>query len=157
MRTGEPTTDKIYGYDFWEYLRRNPRANAAANGAMRSPSKAMTPAVTAGHDWKQFPVIADVGGGIGTQLVSILDTSPSSRGILFDQPHLGVEAISHDRMDAIGGNFCEAVPEGADAYLLRWILHDWEDNGAVTILESLRRSMKPTVGLIVVEVSFVGI
>jgi O-methyltransferase domain len=151
LTTGQSPTEKLYGHDFWEHLRRNPTANAATNGAMRSASEAMTPAVTAAYEWSQFPVIADIGGGIGTQLVSILDASPSSRGILFEQPHLGAESISHKRMENIGGNFFEAVPAGADAYLLRWILHDWADEKAATILASLRRSMKPTAQLILVE------
>jgi hypothetical protein len=79
------------------------------NGAARSASVAMTPAVTAAYAWSQFPVIADIGGGVGTQLVSILDASPSSKGILFDQPHLGAESISHARIQVIGGNFFESV------------------------------------------------
>ena len=151
VRTDMPSLDKIYGHDYWELLRRNPKANTANNGAMRSASVAMTPAVTAAYEWSQFPVIADIGGGIGTQLVSILDASPYSKGILFDQPHLGPESISHSRMEVIGGNFFESVPRGADAYLLRWILHDWADPEAATILGSLRRAMKPTARLVVVE------
>src|SRR5262249_17122177 len=88
VRTGEPSVEKIHGYDYWELLRRNQQANAAMNEAMRAATVAMTPAITAAYEWNQFRVIADIGGGIGTQLVSILDASPSSRGILFDQPHL---------------------------------------------------------------------
>src|SRR5262245_36169660 len=151
VRADMPSVDKIYGHDYWAVLRRNPKANTANNGAMRSASVAMTPAVTAAYEWSQFSVIADIGGGIGTQLVSILDASPSSRGILFDQPHLGPESISHNRMEVIGGNFFESVPMGADAYLLRWILHDWAELEAAAILGSLRRAMKPTARLIVVE------
>ena len=151
MRIEMPSLDKIYGHDYWELLRRNPIANAANNGAMRSASVAMTPAVTAAYEWSQFPVIVDIGGGIGTQLVSILDGSPSSKGILFDQPHVGAESISHKRIEAIGGNFFESVPTGADAYLLRWILHDWADAEAAVILGSLRRAMKPIARLMVVE------
>jgi len=151
VRTGEPSLDKIYGHDFWELLRRNPQANAAMNEAMRSMSGAMTVAVTAAYKWSQFPVIADIGGGIGTQLASILDASPSSKGILFDQPRVGAESISHNRMEFIGGDFLESVPTGADAYLLRWILHDWADMEAAAILGSLRRAMKPTARLIVIE------
>jgi O-methyltransferase domain/Dimerisation domain len=101
VRTEMPSLDKIYGHDYWELLRRNPQANAVNNGAMRSASVAMTPAVTAAYEWSQFAVIADIGGGIGTQLVSILDASPSSRGILFDQPHLGPESISHNRLPGV--------------------------------------------------------
>jgi len=151
VKTEMPSLDKIYGHDYWELLRRNPQANAANNGAMRSASVAMTPAVTAAYEWSQFPVIADIGGGIGTQLVSILDASPSSKGILFDQPHLGAESISHNRMEVIGGDFFKSVPRGADAYLLRWILHDWAEPEAAAILGSLRLALKPTARVIVVE------
>jgi O-methyltransferase domain/Dimerisation domain len=151
VRTGGPSVEKVYGYDFWELLRRNSQASAAMNGAMRSASVAMTPVVTAAYKWSQFPVIADIGGGIGTQLVSILDASPESKGILFDKPHLRAESIAHDRMEPISGDFFEWVPAGADAYLLRFILHDWADAEAAVILGSLRRAMKPTVRLIVVE------
>jgi hypothetical protein len=151
VRAGEPSLDKIYGYDFWELLRRNPDAHGAMNEAMRSVSVAMTPAVTAAYEWSHFPLIADIGGGIGTQLVSILDASPSSRGILFDQPRIGSEPIYHSRMEIIAGDFFESVPAGADAYLLRWILHDWADMEAAAILGSLRRAMKPSARLIVIE------
>ncbi len=94
---------------------------------------------------------ADIGGGIGTQLISILDVSPASRGILFDRPQLGAEPIAHDRMEVIEGDFFESVPAGADAYLLHWILHDWADVEAAAILRSLRQTMRPTARLIVVE------
>ncbi len=151
VRTGRPSVEKVFGYDFWELLRRNPQASAAMNRAMRSGSVAMTPAVTAAYKWSQFPVIADIGGGIGTQLVSILDTCPASKGILFDRPHLAAESISHDRMEAIGGDFFDSVPTGADAYLLRFILHDWADVQAAAILGSLRQAIKPAARLIVVE------
>ena len=151
VRTGKPSLDKIYGHNYWELLRRNPRANEAMNGAMRSASEAMTPTVTAAYEWNQFPLIADIGGGIGTQLVSILDAFPCSKGILFDQPHVAEESISHNRMEVIGGDFFESVPTGADAYLLRFILHDWAEKEAAAILGSLRRSMKPTAHLILVE------
>ena len=125
VRTEMPSLDKIYGHDYWELLRHNPQANAVNNEAMRSASVAMTPAVTAAYEWSRFPVIADIGGGIGTQLVSILEASPASKGILFDKPYLRAESISHDRIGVISGDFFESVPTGADAYLLRWILHDW--------------------------------
>jgi O-methyltransferase domain len=96
-------------------------------------------------------MIADIGGGIGTQLASILDAAPSPKGILFDQPHLKSEAISHDRMEVVSGNFFESVPRSGDAYLLRWILHDWADPQALGILRTWHRSIKPTASLILVE------
>jgi hypothetical protein len=151
VRTGEPAIEKIYGHDYFELLRRNPRASTAMNGAMRAATEAMTPAVTAAYDWSQLGVIADIGGGIGTQLVSILDASPLSRGVLLDQPHLAAEAIRHDRVEMVGGDFFEAVPAGADAYLLRFVLHDWDDADAARILGSVRRAIPPAGRLIVIE------
>jgi O-methyltransferase domain/Dimerisation domain len=151
VRTGMPSIDKIYGYDFWELCRRNPQADEAMNEGMRSLSELITPSVTAAYEWNQFPLVADVGGGIGTQLISILDASPTSKGILFDRPHVAAKSTPHHRMRVVGGSFFESVPAGADAYLLRWILHDWAEPEAAAILRSLRRSMKPTARLILAE------
>ncbi|HEY2534921.1 MAG TPA: methyltransferase [Xanthobacteraceae bacterium] len=151
VRTARPSLEKIYGYDFWELLQRDLGASEAFNGAMRSASAIMTPAVTAAYEWARFPLIADIGGGVGTQLVSILDSSPGSKGILFDKSYLRAESIAHDRIEFLGGDFFKSVPTQADAYLLRFVLHDWSDVEAADILESVRRAMKPTARLIVVE------
>jgi hypothetical protein len=151
IRTGKSSVDKIYGYDFWEFLRHNSQANEAMNGAMLSLGKAMTPAITAAYDWGQFQVIADIGGGIGSQIVSILDTFPLSKGIVFDQPHVVVESLRHDRLAAVGGNFFVSAPPGADAYLLRFVLRDWSDEDAAAILRCICRAMKPSATLILAE------
>ena len=151
VRTGTPSLEKAFGIDFWEFVRQRPEAGTLFNDSVRAASEGMTHAVTAAYAWSRFPLIADIGGGIGTQLASILDAAPTSKGILFDQPHMASEAISHDRMQTVSGNFFAAVPTGADAYVLRWILHDWPDAKAAAILGSLRRSIKPAARLILVE------
>jgi hypothetical protein len=151
VRTGTPSIDKVFGVDFWEFGRQHAEAGILFNDSVRGASEAMTPAVTAAFDWSQFPLIADIGGGIGTQLASILDASPTSKGILFDQPHMASDAVSHDRMRTVSGDFFAAVPTGADAYVLRWILHDWSDAKAAAILGSLRRSMQPAARLVLVK------
>lgn len=151
VRTGRPSLDEVYGHDFWELLRRDSRASEAFNRAMRSASTTVTPAVTAAYDWSQHPLIADIGGGIGTQLVSILDASPTSNGILFDKALLHADLIPHDRIEFMEGDFFESVPSQADVYLLRFILHDWSDAEAAAILACVRRCMKPTARLIVIE------
>jgi O-methyltransferase domain/Dimerisation domain len=151
VNTETASFDKVHGCDLWEFHRLNPEVDATFNEAVRNFSKGMTPIVTAAYEWKQFPVIADIGGGIGAQLISILDASPSTRGILFDQPHVGANPIGHERMEVVGGDFFESVPEGADAYLLRFILHDWSDPKAAAILATVRKAMKPSARLMVVE------
>jgi hypothetical protein len=118
---------------------------------MRLIGKLNSPAVAQSYEWSRFPVIADIGGGIGSLLVDILDAYPSCRGILFDQPKVVQQAISHDRLESIGGDFFQSVPAGADAYILRWIIHDWAESEAVALLSKVRESMKPGARLVLLE------
>ena len=140
VKNGQTGYDQLMGRSAWEFLQSNPEQQANFNSAMRDLSASMTPAVTASYDWSKFSVIADIGGGIGTQLSSILDAHPSCRGILFDQPHVVAESPLHDRMERVGGDFFKEIPVQADAYLMRWIIHDWADDKAIAILENVRRA-----------------
>jgi hypothetical protein len=151
IRTGRGAYVPLFGHPFWQFLEENPEKSAIFNEAMRSLASPMTPAVTAAYDWGRFPVIADVGGGLGSQLVSILDAHPGSRGILFDQPAVIAAAIPHDRMERVGGDFLHSVPAGADAYILRWIIHDWAEPEALAILANVRKAMKPGSVVAVIE------
>jgi hypothetical protein len=151
VQTGKTAFDQIYGHGYWEFLRRNPRQAASFNEMMRGVTAQVTPAVTAAHDWSRYPVIADVGGGIGSQLVDILAAHPSCRGLLYDQPDVVATALPHDRMQCIGGSFFEGVPSGADAYLLRMVIHDWPEKEAVVILKNVREAMKPDAHLVLIE------
>jgi len=151
VQTGKTAFDHIYGHDWWEFLKRNPETSVIFDQAMRSFSTLMTPAVTASFDWSRFPVIADIGGGIGTQLVDILDAHPPCRGILFDQPHVIEKATPHARAEIIGGSFFESVPGGADAYVLRGVIHDWADTESLAILRNVRKAAKPQSRLLLVE------
>ena len=151
VRAGKTTLFDRWGYDIWEHYRRKPEQWAVFNEAMRSMNIAATPAVTAAYDWGGFPVIADVGGGIGSQLVDILDAYPSTRGILFDQPTVLAMAIPHPRVQTVAGNFFEEIPVEADAYILRNIIHDWDDRASTAILKSLRASVKKNSRVMLVE------
>jgi hypothetical protein len=151
IRTGDTAFDQVLGCSFWEFYRRNPEAGAIFNDAMRLIGKHNSPQVAKSYDWSRFPVIADIGGGIGGLLVDILDAHPSCRGILFDEPKVVQQAISHERMEAIGGDFFQSVPAGADAYILRWIIHDWSEAEAVAVLDKVRKAMKPGARLILLE------
>lgn len=151
VRNGQPGFDQVQGCSAWEALQRDPEKSAIFGEAMRSLSAAITPAVTAAYDWSRFPVIADIGGGIGTQLVSILDAHPGCRGILFDQTQVVAQAIPHERVERVAGDLFASIPSGADAYLLRWIIHDWADEKALAILENVGKAMKPSAVLILSE------
>jgi O-methyltransferase domain/Dimerisation domain len=151
VQTGKPAIEKVYGCDPWGFFAARPEIWAIFNEAMRSASAAISPAVAAAYDWRKFPVIADIGGGIGSQLVAILDAHPSVRGILFDAPAVIAQGIPHDRMERVGGDFFKSVPSGADAYTMRWIIHDWADAESVAILNNIRKAMKLESRVVLIE------
>jgi hypothetical protein len=100
----------------------------------------------------------DVGGGQGLMLAAILRAHPHMRGTLFDQSNVvaGAKAVLEergaiDRCNIVGGSFFETVPEGADAYLMRVVIHDWEDDEAIAILKVCRRAMRKTAKLLLIE------
>ena len=110
------------------------------------------------YDLSGVATLADVGGGLGTNLTAALGRYPAMRGLLFDQPHVvararpALEAAGvAGRCAVAGGDFYESVPGGADAYLLGHILHDWDDGKAGLILDNLRRAMPSWAKLLLVE------
>jgi hypothetical protein len=151
LRTGRTALFENWGYDIWEHYRRNPAQATVFNEAMRSMTTSMTPFVTAAYNWSRFPVIADIGGGIGAQLVDILDEHPGCRGVIFDQPEVVSTAIEHDRVERVSGNFFEEIAVEADAYIFRNIIHDWNDEKALSILKTLRKTTKPTARVMLIE------
>jgi hypothetical protein len=115
-------------------------------------------AVLAAYDFSSFRHIVDVGGGQGAMLAAILSAHPQMRGTLFDQPQVVEGAQTNlkergviDRCDIVGGSFFEKVPQGGDAYLMRAIIHDWEDAEAIAILKVCRRAMRETAKLLLIE------
>jgi hypothetical protein len=151
IRTGESAVEKRYGVGPWEFFNSRPEVWAIFNEAMRAASAAISPAVAAAYDWSKSSVIADIGGGIGSQLVAILDAHPSVRGILFDAPAVIAQAIAHDRMERVGGDFFKSIPAGANTYIMRWIIHDWADAESIAILSNIRKTMKPESHLVLIE------
>ena len=157
VRTGENAATHALGMDVWEHRRLNPDAGSTFDAAMRTLSRANDDEVGA-HDFGSFAVIADIGGGTGALLSAILREHPQQRGILFDQPHVVENAAPvlaaagvEERVEVVGGSFFESVPTGADAYVLRRILHDWTDEQCVEILQCLRRAMAPAARLLVID------
>jgi hypothetical protein len=114
LQNGRPGFDQVTGQNAWEHMQSNPQTRTIFNQAMRDLSALISPAVAASFNWSRFPVVADIGGGIGSQLSSILDAHPSCRGILFDQPAVVAEATD-GRIECVGGDFFNDVPIQADA------------------------------------------
>jgi hypothetical protein len=155
VETGEPAFTSALGLPFWEYLDAHPDEHALFNATMSANDPI---ALVSAYDGSRFKCVADVGGGQGALLATILQATPGLRGILFDQPE--VVASAHellersgvaDRTTTVGGDFFDSVPPGADAYVLKVVIHDWEDEDAITILRSCRAAMGDTGTLLLIE------
>lgn len=158
VRTGENAFRHLYGTDPWGYRAERPELNAIFNAAMTANARRISAAVLAAYDFGRFRRIADIGGGQGTLLSAILTRYPGVEGILFDQPHVVPGAASvlegagvADRCRVVGGSFFEAVPDGADAYVLLNVIHDWDDTDAAAILGSIRRVIPAEGTLLMIE------
>jgi hypothetical protein len=158
VKTGEPAFPEVYGTTAWEYRATHPEESEIFDAAMTGLSLAEAEAVVRSYDFSGTGALVDVGGGKGTLLAAILAANPALRGILFDQPHVVADAKDlleragvADRCEVVAGSFFEAVPEGADAYLLKSIIHDWDDAAAIEILCKCRAAMADTARLLLVE------
>jgi SAM-dependent methyltransferase len=158
VRTGENAFRDIHGTDVWDYRAQHPDEAAIFDQAMTAISRGVGDAVAAAWDFSRAHRIVDIGGGQGALLAAVLRAHRGLHGILFDQPHVvaGADAVLRqagviERCEIIAGSFFEAVPEGADAHLLKSILHDWDDTASVAILKNCRRAMAPRGRVLVIE------
>ncbi|HET7094791.1 MAG TPA: methyltransferase, partial [Thermomicrobiales bacterium] len=158
VRTGENAFRLVHGEDPWTYRQRHPATNAVFNRAMTDRSRQVSAAVLEAFAFGRYASVVDVGGGAGAFLAAILVRYPAMRGVLFDQPHVAASAAPilaaagvADRCEVASGSFFAGVPAGADAYLLKSILHDWDDERCGDILRTCRRAMAPGAALLVVE------
>jgi hypothetical protein len=151
VRTGENAFRALHGVDVWDYRAQHPQESAIFDGAMTAIMLRANRHVLAAYDFGRFASVVDVGGGRGAFLGAILEANPGTHGVLFDQPHVVEGADPGERCEVVAGSFFEAVPAGADAYVLKAILHDWEDEDAVRILRSCRAAIPDHGAVLVVE------
>lgn len=148
VRTGAPRAKSALGRDLFEHYAANPDEGRAFDGAMADFSSALAPALAAAVELPPKARVADVGGSLGALLGAVLANNPGSSGVLLDLPATVVRAKERfaanglaDRVELVAGDFFASVPE-ADAYLLKNILHDWDDAHCVTLLSNCARSMR---------------
>ncbi|MGE5842907.1 MAG: methyltransferase [Deltaproteobacteria bacterium] len=158
LRTGQPAFKKTVGTNFFDYLAAHPDEDVLFNEAMTNFGQENSPAVIQAYDFSGIHKIVDVGGSHGSLLLAILQAHPEMTGILFDLPLVVesarkkiAEADLAQRCEVVGGDFFVSLPAGGDAYLLRWIIHDWDDEHAVKILRNCRNAMNETARLLLVE------
>jgi len=158
VRTGDPVFRKRGLDDPFKDPERTPEENANFDAAMADATRLTSIAVAAAYDFAGLRTLVDVGGGNGALLIGILKAHPHLRGIVFDQPPAAERARQQiaeqglsGRGDAIGGDFFQEVPHGGDAYLLKHVIHDWNDERAIAILRNCHRAMGDDGRLLIIE------
>jgi O-methyltransferase domain len=158
VRTGKNGFERVHGMNVWDYFGKHPSESETFARAMTNLTEFDASAIAVGYPFDELGVICDVAGGRGTLISAILSVHQNARGILFDEAHVldhastylkdhGVEA----RVEKIAGNFFEKIPSGAGAYLLKDILHDWDDERSLTILKNIRAAMDKGTRLLILE------
>ena len=158
VRTGEPAFEHVYGESAFDWFAKHPVESAVFDEAMTANSAFESGAVADAYDFSGIGRLADVGGGRGYLLASILARHPKMNGILFDLPHVvsGAEPLLRehgvaDRVSVQSGSFLESVPSGADAIVMKHIIHDWNDEDAIRILRHCHRALPKAGRLLVIE------
>lgn len=158
VRTGEIAFDKAFGEPVWEFFAKHEENAKIFNDAMSGMTAQAEHALHAAYSFAGINTIMDVGGGHGGLLTSILKRNPDMRGILFDSPQVIegaktkiAESGIADRCEVVGGDFFQSVPEGADAIIMKWIIHDWNDEQSTAIMKTCHRALPENGKLILVE------
>ena len=142
IRTGRSAAEKSMPNGFWGYFADNPEHSRLFNDAMTAQTHAHVAAILNAYHFSGFKTIADIGGGNGHLLRSVLDATPNAKGVLFDLPHVieQAKAIPSERITFHSGSFFKDRLPVSDAYLMKIVIHDWNDDEASQILEAIRRS-----------------
>ena len=156
IRTGQSAFDYVFGMPHFQYFAEHPEAAKVFNQAMTSRSGEENAAIISAYDFANFGAVVDVGGGQGALLAAVLKTASNTRGVLFDLPHVIAAARAaageqRARYEFREGDFFKAVPAGADAYILKKVIHDWDDERALAILKRCREAIPKTGRLLLIE------
>ncbi|MEU7135071.1 methyltransferase [Streptomyces sp. NPDC046261] len=158
VRTGETGFDAAFGTDFFGYLKEHPELSAEFNAAMSQATQVAAEVLPGHYDFGRFGTVVDVGGGDGTLLSAILRAHPGPRGVVYDTAEglaqaperLAGEGVA-DRVTLTVGDFFASAPAGGDLYLLKSVIHDWNDEQCVTILRHIRDVIPADGTLLIVE------
>jgi hypothetical protein len=157
VKTGKQALEKIYGMPIFHYFAQNREESELFNRAMSDMSSMDAPAVADGYSFEQIQSIVDVGGGHGLLLATILEQNPQMTGILYDLDHV-IEGAKRGPLQPLlarctfaSGDMFSSVPDGADAYIMKHIIHDWPDDLCVKILKACRKGVNVGGKLLVVD------
>ncbi len=158
VRTGKPAPELVAGKSLYEWLAEDPGVSRVFNQAMTEMSIIQSQAIADACDFSDANRIVDVGGGYGGLLTGMLGRYKGARGIVFDRAEcrkgserLLAQSGLSDRCEFVDGDFFEAVPRGGDVYLLKNVIHNWDDDRSLTILRVCRAAMARNARLLLIE------
>jgi len=158
IKTGKTAFDKVEGMSVWKYYETHPEEGVNFMKAMTGLTGAVIFNVIPCYDFSSMNTIVDVGGGNGALLMAILNAAPQAKGIVFDEEYVvektDKELVKHGysaRCITTGGSFFDFIPSDADCYLMKLVLHDWNDEQSLKILENCRKAMKSSSKLLVID------
>jgi O-methyltransferase domain/Dimerisation domain len=158
VRTGTDAMHHTLGQSSWDYRAEHPDEAAIFDRAMTTLTLRSIRDVASSYDFSPFGTLVDVGGGHGALLATLLTQLPRAQGVLFDQPQVVAgarglldDAGVSDRCTIVAGSFFDSVPAGGDAYILKSIVHDWDDREAIGILQTCRAAMGSSARLLLIE------
>lgn len=157
ISTGEVPFDQVHGMSLWDYYKTHPLAAENVTKAMAGVSGAVIEGITEYYDFSPYKTLVDIGGGNGALMFGVLQATPNSEGIVFDEPYvieqtkLNIPDQVKNRCHVMGGSFFETVPEGADLYMTKWVLHDWNDEQVMQIFDTCFKAMKSGSKLLIIE------
>jgi hypothetical protein len=158
VATGKSATEHVFGESFWEHMRKHPDENGAFNRALAELRGDEHQQIAAAYDWSDVDTVVDVGGGVGSLLIAVLEKKPGIRGVLIDQ----AEVIAHadraltdcglrERCELVVGSFFDSIPAKGDTWAMCQILHDWPDAECTVILQRCRQAMRGKDRLLIIE------
>jgi len=158
VRTGNIAFDNKYGMNIWKYYESHPEEGINFMKAMTGLTATANQYIIPAYDFSKFHTIIDVGGGNGSLLMAVLDAAPDSKGIVFDEDYVVLQTRKtlenkgfSERCQAVGGNFFEKIPGNGDLYLIKKVLHDWDDEKCMQILKACHDAMGKESRLLVIE------
>jgi tRNA A58 N-methylase Trm61 len=158
VKTGKTAQEKVHGVGAFEFLMKNNEAAEIFNNGMTSISQSAALAIVESYDFSTVSKIVDIGGGHGILLAAILKANSNVQGVLFEEQSV-IEGAGNllekegvkNRVELISGDFFESVPSGADAYIMKHIIHDWDDEKCISILKNIHNAVKDNGKVLIIE------
>ncbi|MGE8433570.1 methyltransferase [Chryseobacterium joostei] len=157
VQTGKIPFDHIYGKDLWKFYKENPKMGENFGKGMTGMSGMELRGIIENYDFIPYKKIVDIGGGNGVMIHTILDNAPNSYGIIFDEANVIEKTIQmipehlKERCSVAIGSFFDKIPEGADLYTMKWIIHDWSDEECIQILKNCYNAMPKGAKLLIID------